>query len=255
MTDPDRSANPFFQTWTTPDGAPPFDRIRPEHFREAYARAFAEHDAEVAAIAAQPEPPDFANTIAALELSGRLLERVGSAFYLLVGAHSDAALLEIEREIAPQLARHWNRINTNEGLFRRIDALMRGADGLDLDAEQKRVLERYHVTFRRAGAALGTASRARLIEIMERLATLGTAFSQHVLADEQAFALQLTDEAELTGLPAFMRETMKGEARERGTRRPRRHAVALERPALPPVLHPARPSRESLPRFRLPRRQ
>ena len=216
MTDPDRSANPFFQTWTTPDGAPPFDRIRPEHFREAYARAFAEHDAEVAAIAAQPEPPDFANTIAALELSGRLLERVGSAFYLLVGAHSDAALLEIEREIAPQLARHWNRINTNEALFRRIDALMRGADGLDLDAEQKRVLERYHVTFRRAGAALGPASRARLIEIMERLATLGTAFSQNVLADEQAFALCLAGEAELAGLPAFMREAMRSEAQERG---------------------------------------
>jgi Zn-dependent oligopeptidase len=233
MTDPDRSANPFFQTWTTPDGAPPFDRIRPEHFREAYARAFAEHDVEVAAIAAQPEPPDFANTIAALELSGRLLERVGSAFYLLVGAHSDAALLEIEREIAPQLARHWNRINTNEGLFRRIDALMRGADGLDIDAEQKRVLERYHVTFRRAGAALGTASRARLIEIMERLATLGTAFSQHVLADEQAFALQLTDEAELTGLPAFMRETMKGEARERGTAG---HVVTLSRSSALPFL-------------------
>ena len=216
MTDPDQSANPFFQTWTTPDGAPPFDRIRPEHFREAYARAFAEHDAEVAAIAAQPEPPDFANTIAALELSGRLLERVGSAFYLLVGAHSDAALLEIEREIAPQLARHWNRINTNEALFRRIDALMRGADGLDLDAEQKRVLERYHVTFRRAGAALGPASRARLIEIMERLATLGTAFSQNVLADEQAFALCLAGEAELAGLPAFMREAMRSEAQERG---------------------------------------
>jgi peptidyl-dipeptidase Dcp len=233
MTDPDRSANPFFQTWTTPDGAPPFDRIRPDHFREAYARAFAEHDAEVAAIAAQPEPPDFANTIAALELSGRLLERVGSAFYLLVGAHSDAALLEIEREIAPQLARHWNRINTNEELFRRIDALMRGADGLDFDAEQKRVLERYHVTFRRAGAALGTASRARLIEIMERLATLGTAFSQHVLADEQAFALQLTDEAELTGLPAFMRETMKGEARERGTAG---HVVTLSRSSALPFL-------------------
>ena len=216
MTDPDQSANPFFQTWTTPDGAPPFDRIRPEHFREAYARAFAEHEAEVAAMAAQPEPPDFANTIAALELSGRLLERVGSAFYLLVGAHSDAALLEIEREIAPQLARHWNRINTNEALFRRIDALMRGADGLDLDAEQKRVLERYHVTFRRAGAALGPASRARLIEIMERLATLGTAFSQNVLADEQAFALCLAGEAELAGLPAFMREAMRSEAQERG---------------------------------------
>ena len=233
MTDPDRSANPFFQTWTTPDRAPPFDRIRPEHFREAYARAFAEHDAEVAAIAAQPEPPDFANTIAALELSGRLLERVGSAFYLLVGANSDAALLEIEREIAPQLARHWNRINTNEGLFRRIDALMRGADGLDLDAEQKRVLERYHVTFRRAGAALGPASRARLIEIMERLATLGTAFSQNVLADEQAFALCLAGEAELAGLPAFMREAMRSEAQERGLDG---HVVTLSRSSALPFL-------------------
>ena len=233
MTDPDQSANPFFQTWTTPDGAPPFDRIRPEHFREAYARAFAEHDAEVAAIAAQPEPPDFANTIAALELSGRLLERVGSAFYLLVGAHSDAALLEIEREIAPQLARHWNRINTNEALFRRIDALMRGADGLDLDAEQKRVLERYHVTFRRAGAALGPASRARLIEIMERLATLGTAFSQNVLADEQAFALCLAGEAELAGLPAFMREAMRSEAQERGLDG---HVVTLSRSSALPFL-------------------
>src|ERR1700730_4725351 len=111
MTDPDRSANPFFETWTTPDRVPPFDCIKPEHFREAYARAFAEHDAEIAAIAAQPKPPDFVNTIAALELSGRLLERVGPGFSLPVGAHRAAALLEVERETAPQLARHWNRIN------------------------------------------------------------------------------------------------------------------------------------------------
>ena len=226
MTDPDRSDNPFFRTWETPDGVPPFDRIRAEHFRDAYARAFAEHDAEIAAIAAQPEPPTFANTIAALELSGRLLERVGAAFYLLVGAHSDAALLEVEREIAPPLARHWNRINTNEDLFRRIDALMRAADRLELDAEQQRVLERYHTTFRRAGAALAPAARTRLIEIMERLAALGTAFSQNVLADEQAFALALTDEAELAGVPTFMREAMKGEARERGLAG---HAVTLSR--------------------------
>jgi peptidyl-dipeptidase Dcp len=233
MTDPDRSDNPFFRAWTTPDGVPPFDRISAEHFREAYARAFATHEAEVAAIASQPEPPTFTNTITALELSGRLLERVGAAFYLLVGAHSDTALLEIEREVAPQLARHWNKINTDEALFRRIDALMRAADGLDLDAEQKRVLERYHTTFRRAGAALDPTASARLIEIMERLAALGTAFSQNVLADEQAFALLLTDEAELTGLPAFMRETMRGEAEERGLAG---HVVTLSRSSALPFL-------------------
>ena len=226
MTPSDGSDNPFFRTWETPDGVPPFDRIRAEHFREAYARAFAEHDAGIAAIASQPEPPTFANTIAALELSGRLLERVGAAFYLLIGAHSDVALLEIEREIAPQLARHWNKINTDPALFRRIDALVRAADGLDLDAEEKRVLERYHTTFRRAGAALDSAARACLIEIMERSAALGTAFSQNVLSDEQAFALLLTDEAELAGLPAFMRETMRGEGRERGLAG---HVVTLSR--------------------------
>jgi peptidyl-dipeptidase Dcp len=233
MTDPGRSKNPLLEAWTTSDGVAPFASIKPEHFREAYARAVAEHEAEVAAIAAQPEPPDFTNTVAALELSGRLLERVGAAFHLLVGAHSNPALLEIEREIAPQLARHWNKIKTNTALFRRIDALMRAADGLDLDAEQKRVLERYHVTFRRAGAALDPAARERLSEIMARLAALGTAFSQNVLADEQAFTLRLTDEAELAGLPEFMREAMRGEARERGLDG---HVVTLSRASALPFL-------------------
>src|ERR1700732_2954250 len=102
--------NPFFEECTTPDGVPPFDRIAPEHFRPAYARALAEHEAEIAAIAADPAPPSFANTIAALELSGRALDRVGNAFHLLAGAHTNDALQEIEREISPQIARHWNKI-------------------------------------------------------------------------------------------------------------------------------------------------
>src|SRR5580658_1317422 len=90
------AANPFLAAWTTPDGVPPFDRIAPEHFREAYARALAEHEAEIAAIAAETAPPSFANTIAALELAGRSQERVGNAFWLLAGAHTNDALLEIE---------------------------------------------------------------------------------------------------------------------------------------------------------------
>jgi len=209
-------ANPLFDDWTGPDGVPPFDRIVPEHFRPAYARALAEHEAEIAAIAANSEPPSFANTIAALELSGRALERIGNVFHLLVGADSNDALLEIEREMSPRIARHWNKINTNEALFRRIDTLMRGAEKLGLSAEQKRVLERYHTGFRRAGAALDSAAKQRLAAIIERLAALGTAFSQNVLADEQAFTLRLEGEAELAGLPDFMREAMKADAQERG---------------------------------------
>ena len=216
MTRTETSENPLLAEWNTPDGVPPFDRFRPDDFRSAYERALAEHEAEIATIATDPAPPSFDNTIAAMEKSGRALTRVSNVFYVLVGAHSNGALLAIERELAPQVARHFNAIHTNAALFRRIDALARAADTLDLTAEQKRVLERYHITFRRAGAGLDEAAKKRLAEIIERLAALGTTFSQNVLADEQAFALALKDEAELSGLPDFMREAMKADARERG---------------------------------------
>jgi peptidyl-dipeptidase Dcp len=225
--------NPFFEHWTTPDGVPPFAAVRPEHFPAAYAYALAEHEAEIAAIAALPEPPSFGNTIAALELSGQALTRVENVFHLLVGAHSNEALLEIEREIAPQVASHWNKIRTNAALFRRFDEIMRQADKLDLSAEQARVLERYHTSFRRAGAALDGATKKRLAEIVERLAELGTAFSQNVLADEQAFALPIHGEAELAGVPEFMREAMKSDAQERGLDG---YAVTLLRSSVEPFL-------------------
>jgi peptidyl-dipeptidase Dcp len=225
--------NPFFQHWTAPGEVPPFNEITPEHFAPAYARAFAEHQAEVAAIAGRPEPPDFTNTIAALELSGRALGRVEQVFHVLAGAHSNDALLEIERVLAPQIASHRHKFHTNPELFRRIDALMRQSETLELSAEQKRVLERYHTSFRRAGAALAGEAKKRLAEIVERLAELGTSFSQNVLADEQSFALSLDDEAELAGLPDFMREAMKSEAQERGLHG---YAVTLSRSSAEPFL-------------------
>ncbi len=215
MTHTETSENPLLAAWNTADGVPPFESIRPDDFRPAYARALAEHEAEIAAIATDPAPPSFDNTIAAMEKSGRALTRVGNVFHVLVGAHSNDALLAIEREIAPQIARHFNAIHTNAALFRRIDTLARTADARGLTAEQKRVLERYHITFRRAGAGLDEAAKKRLAEIIERLATLGTGFSQNVLADEQAFVLTLKDEAELAGLPDFMREAMRADAKER----------------------------------------
>ena len=154
-------------------------------------------------------------------------------FHLLVGAHSNERLLEIERELAPRAASHWNNIHTNPDLFRRIDALMQQIDTLGLDPEQKRVLERYHITFRRAGAGLDGAAKERLAEIIERLAALGTTFSQNVLADEQAFTLSLEGEAELAGLPDFMRQAMKSEAQERGLDG---HVVTLSRSSVEPFL-------------------
>ena len=123
MNTPDHPENPFFEHWTTPDAVPPFASIRPEHFAPAYARAFAEHDAEIATVANQTESPNFYNTIVALENSGRALARLEYTFNLLTGAHSDDALLAVEREIAPQEATHWNTIHTNTDLFRRIAAV------------------------------------------------------------------------------------------------------------------------------------
>src|ERR1700728_4470604 len=237
MTSANPTGNPFFEEWTTPEGAPPFDRIKPEHFGPAFQRALGEHDSEIAATALETDPPRFPNAIEAMERSGRLLADVDAVFHLLAGAHSNDALLEVEREIAPQIALHWNKIDTNPALFRRIDALVAQADELGLSPEQRRVLERYHVSFRRAGAALDPAAKQRLAEIVERQATLGTTFSQNVLADEQAFTLSLHEEEEFAGLPDFMREAMKSEAQERGLGG---HMVTLSRSSVEPFLQFAR---------------
>ena len=109
---------------------PPFGRIAPGHFMPAFERAFAEHDADIAAVTAQAEAPSFANTIERLETSGKLLERVAAVFFNLAGADTNDDLLAIEREIGPKLAAHNQRILQNEALFRRIDALHRAPDTL-----------------------------------------------------------------------------------------------------------------------------
>src|SRR6266851_5464233 len=132
--------NPLLEEWTAPFGVPPFDRIKAEHFEPGFAHAFVVHAAEVAAIAAEAEPPSFPNTIEALETSGEALMRIGSVFRLVADAHSSDPILAIERELAPAEARHWNRILMDEALFRRIDELQRRRDQLGLSAEQKRVL-------------------------------------------------------------------------------------------------------------------
>ncbi len=226
--------NPLLEDGSSPFGVPPFERIRPEHFPPAFARAFAAHEAEVAAIAADPSEPTFANTIAALETAGDDLTRVGSVFHVLAGAHTNDAILAIERELAPQEARHWNRILLDEGLFRRIDALHRRRERLGLTAEEMRVLDRYHVRFKRAGAALDAAAKARLAEINERLAALGTSFSQNVLADEQGYTLVLEGEDDLAGLPDFVRAVARAAAEERGVAG--KHVVTTSRSSVEPFL-------------------
>jgi peptidyl-dipeptidase Dcp len=222
--------NPLLDAWTTPYGAPPFDRIRPEDYRPAFAATMAEQKAAVERIAADPAAPTFDNTLVALERSGLPLGRVAAVFFGLASADTNDALQAIERDIAPLLSRHSDEIFLNGALFARIETLWKARDSLGLTDEQRRVLDRYHTIFQRAGAGLGDSGKKRLAEINERLATLGTLFSQNVLADEKTWMLVLDGESDLAGLPEWARAAAAAAAEERGL--PGRHVVTLARSSI-----------------------
>jgi peptidyl-dipeptidase Dcp len=208
-------ANPLLTAWQTPFETPPFAEITPEHFLPAFEQAFADHSAEIAAITHDPATPDFANTVTALERSGKLLSKVSSVFYDLVLAHSNPALLEIDKEVSLRMARHWNPIMMNAVLFGRIALLHDNRATLGLTPEQMRLLQRTYTRFHRAGAGLDEAAKKRMAEINERLAHLGTAFSHHLLGDEQDWFMEL-GEADRDGLSDSFIAASKATADERG---------------------------------------
>ena len=177
------TGNPLLETWTTPFGVPPFDRIRPAHFAPAFEAAMEAHRAELAVSATDPAPPGFANTVEALERAGRLLGRISATFFNLAASQATEELQAVEREIAPRLARHRTETTLDPAIFRRVASLFEGRAALDLEADQLRLLDRLHRYLVRAGAGLEEAARMRLTEISTRLATLHTRFSQNVLAD------------------------------------------------------------------------
>jgi peptidyl-dipeptidase Dcp len=222
MTQP----NPLLSEFTGRFGLPAFGAVTPDHFRPAFDAALAQHRAEIDAIAASAGTPTFANTIEALEKSGRALERVANVFFVLAGADTGDAIEAVERDVSPLLARHSNALYLNRALYARIADLYSRRDTLGLSAEQARVLDRYHTRFVRAGAALDQAQQDRLAAINERLATLGTQFGQNVLADEKSYALVL-DEGDLAGLPDFARDAARAAAEERG--HSGKYAVTLAR--------------------------
>jgi peptidyl-dipeptidase Dcp len=208
--------NPLIEPWHTPYGLPPFEAIAPEHFEPAFTEAMRQHKAEIDAIAARAEAPTFANTIAALDRSGRLLNRTEALFDNLTSSETCAALQAVELRMAPLLAAHKSAVAMHRGLFARIDTLHAARDSLALAPEEKRVLERFHLDFVRAGARLGAADQKRYAHLMERLAALTTRFGQNVLADESGFRLVLREEAERAGLPEFVRAAMHQAALDRG---------------------------------------
>jgi peptidyl-dipeptidase Dcp len=219
--------------WTGPLGLPEFEKIEDDDFGPAFDAALAAHQAEIDAIAADPDPATIENTLAALELSGDALGRVSSIFWARAGADTNETIQKLEREIAPKMARHYSALHMNEALFARIDALYLKRQSLGLDAETLRVLEKTWKRFVRAGAKLPADAKQRLAGINEKLAALGAKFGQNVLADESSWVLFL-DEADLSGLPDFLKAAMRSAAAARG--QPDRYVLTLSRSLAEPFL-------------------
>jgi peptidyl-dipeptidase Dcp len=226
-------ANPLLAAWQTPFETPPFADIAPEHFIPAFEQAFADHSAEIAAITHDPSLPDFANTITALERSGKLLAKVSAVFHDLVSANSNPAILAIDKEVSLRMARHWSPIMMNAVLFGRIAMLHDNRASLTLTAEQMRLLERTYTRFHRAGAGLSEDAKKRMAEINERLAHLGTEFSHHLLGDEQDWFMELS-EGDRAGLSDSFIASAKAAAEERGMAG--KAIVTLSRSSVEPFL-------------------
>ncbi len=209
--------NPLLAPWSGPyEGVPPFDQVKVAQFAPALEAAMQETLANVDRIANDPAPPTFENTLAALERSGRTLDRVSSVYGVFSSTMSTPEFQAVEREMAPKLAAFQDKITQNEKLFARIAAVYDGRETSCRTPEQKRLAWYQYTTFVRAGAKLDAAAKKRVAEINERLATLYTAFTQNLLADEADYTLFLDREEDLAGLPASVRAAMAAAAEEKG---------------------------------------
>ncbi len=208
-------SNPLLAAWKGPfDGTPPFDAVAVMHFKPALEAAMAEKLAEVDVIAADTADPSFANTLEALERSGRTLDRVLSVYSVWSSTMNSPDFQSVEREMAPRLAAFSDQIIQHEALFRRIEAVYQSPVLKTLSPEQQRLAWKYYTSFVRAGARLDATGKARLSRINQQLAGLFTEFNQHLLADEMEGMLVLEHESDLAGLPPSMRDAAAAAAKK-----------------------------------------
>jgi peptidyl-dipeptidase Dcp len=225
--------NPLLQDWQAPYGLPPFADIRPEHFEPAFAAAMQAHRDELRLIADAAAAPDFDNTVAAFDRSGRLLARISAVFYNLTASETSPDLQAVQRRMAAPLADHDSAVYMDPKLFGRIDALFERRESLALAPEQRRLLERIHLDFVRSGARLRGVNRERYAAVMAELAQLTTRFAQNVLHDESSWRLELKTESDLAGLPDFVLAAARQAAAERGSDG---HLITLSRSLVVPFL-------------------
>ncbi len=233
--------NPLLSAWDdTPFGVPPFDKIKDEHYRPAFAAAMAEHKAEIKAIINNPEAPTFANTIEALERSGASLGRIARVFFAVHGANTNDSLKAVAKDMAPRLSAHEDDITLNADLFKRVDAVYQQKDNLGLNPEQQRLLEETYKDFVRSGINLDAEAQARLRAINSELASLAQQFGENLLKETNATKVLVTNEEDLGDLPASLVAAAAKEAENNGKEG---WMFTLQRPSINPFLQYS-PNRE-----------
>lgn len=226
--------NPFLSAYNTPYDIPPFGKIKPEHYLPALEAGIKAHNAEIAAIANNPEAPTFENTIAALDRSGRLLSRVSSVFGALTGTNNSPELQAVAETFEPMLSSHEDEVSMNPRLFARIKALYDKRDQLGLDPDQKLLLEKRYKGCVRNGALLSEADQAQLKELNGQLAALYLKFNKNLLTATNAFEIVVDDVKDLEGLPAGNIAVAADEAKARG--KEGKYVLTVHNPCRLPVL-------------------
>ncbi len=229
-----KEKNPLLESFKTPFGVPPFQEIKLEHYLPAFQKAIQEHKKEIRAIAENPSPPTFENTIEAFDRSGALLRRVSAIFFGLLEADGNDKMREIAKKITPILSRHEDEIYMNEKLFQRIKAVYEKRDSLNLTQEQKTVLEKYYQDFVRGGAGLPPDKKEQLKKINEELSLLTLKFGENVLKDKNRFLLVLDKEEDLVGLPEGVKKAAAQLAASKGYKG--KWAFSLDKPSFIPFL-------------------
>jgi len=208
--------NPLISESPLPYGAPQFDKIRTEHYIPAFEQGIKEGKAEIDEITNNPEAPTFENTIEALEYSGATLNRVAGIFYNLMEADSNDEMQAIAEQIAPMMNEFSMYVSLNDALFQRVKAVWEQRESLNLDKDQAKLLEDSYKSFARGGANLSDEDKAIYSKYTEELSLLQLQFSKNVLAATNAYCLNLTDEADLEGLPQYVRDMGAATAKEKG---------------------------------------
>jgi peptidyl-dipeptidase Dcp len=196
-----KTDNPFFETYKNKYGAPPFDKIKNEHYMPAFKEGIKRHHAEIDSIANNPVAPTFDNTIAAMDYSGDLLKKVSSVFFNLYSNNTNEGMEKIATEITPILSEHNDNVYLNEKLFTRVKILFDNRAKLALTPEQNRLLEKYHRNFIRSGAALNPEQKTKLRAINKELGLAQLTFGKNVLDETNAYRKVIDRKVDLAGLP------------------------------------------------------